>query len=797
MALSVTHTFTSGIADDASAQAAGQVLPSHWNATHTISGTLPAANVTAPGSDTQVLFNDGNALGADADLTWNKTSNTMGLVGHLLVGNSTSLGFDAGGGIDPSLQVNGTDANTGALSVARFTNSAASQSRLIFAKSRGATIGDFTVVQSGDRLGEILVNGSDDTDFADAAAIRFEVDGTPGNNDMPGRILLMTSTDGGTTLAERMRINSFGQVGITGAGVGAINQTVGQFGPTFQVNSTSDAAIAVHRYTANSGGPVLVLGKSRHATVGSHTVVEADDALGLIWFGGSDGTHFEIGAEISAKVDGTPGNNDMPTRLAFSTTPDGSTSAIERMRIDSKGSVMVGGGADPLVGGFRTVLAANLGAEGGTNLGIGIYQNTIFGGSLVFRKSRNTTINSHTAVLSEDIIGYTQWTASDGTAFREAATIVAIVDGTPGAGDMPGRLQFMTTRDGSATAVERMRINSVGQVVIGGGAAQNFGGYDSFLQLQYTGGEASINVVRWGDNSLAPKLIFGKSRGASVGTHAAVQPNESPVLLIDGDFAGRRHQQRIAIRRRLRDRIRRQHCARAGTIFNDDGLAERRFHRLLQQPGDNVDAPSRGIADKNVNWLARVILRFGSRYGGGPRSSTGSREQMASCQHCVSSEIFCLSVSTRTDRRLERQARIPWKIDPGILRDLGDERVDQGASHRLCIHSGEMRVRQQVAHDARGLAGIDQVVDDQHALSLRVQPRHLGRDAFDHRNVALVVVIAVAQDRYGLDHSHVEFARNDGRRHQTAARDANNCIKRSGVVQAPGESARVAVELVP
>jgi len=37
-ALTVTHGFTCGIADDPAAVTAGQVLPSHWNAAHTVSG---------------------------------------------------------------------------------------------------------------------------------------------------------------------------------------------------------------------------------------------------------------------------------------------------------------------------------------------------------------------------------------------------------------------------------------------------------------------------------------------------------------------------------------------------------------------------------------------------------------------------------------------------------------------------------------------------------------------------------------------------------------------------------------
>lgn len=53
----VTHTFVSGIADNPQAAAAGEVLPSHWNAVHTVSGvrTTLAANVSyfvsATGSD--------------------------------------------------------------------------------------------------------------------------------------------------------------------------------------------------------------------------------------------------------------------------------------------------------------------------------------------------------------------------------------------------------------------------------------------------------------------------------------------------------------------------------------------------------------------------------------------------------------------------------------------------------------------------------------------------------------------------------------------------------------------------
>lgn len=43
-ALTISHAFTSGIADDPEAASAGQVLPSHWNANHVVAG---AGSVTA------------------------------------------------------------------------------------------------------------------------------------------------------------------------------------------------------------------------------------------------------------------------------------------------------------------------------------------------------------------------------------------------------------------------------------------------------------------------------------------------------------------------------------------------------------------------------------------------------------------------------------------------------------------------------------------------------------------------------------------------------------------------------
>lgn len=88
---------------------------------------------------------------------------------------------------------------------------------------------------------------------------------------------------------------------------------------------------------------ILDLSKSRGGSTGAHGLVADGDRLGYIAFRGSDGAAFRDAAYIAANIDGTPGASDMPGRLAFFTTPDGSVTATERMRISSAGVVSITG----------------------------------------------------------------------------------------------------------------------------------------------------------------------------------------------------------------------------------------------------------------------------------------------------------------------------------------------------------------------------------------------------------------------------------------------------------------------
>ena len=200
---------------------------------------------------------------------------------RVLIGHTSSIP----GITDMKLQVNATD-STGSIQLTRWTDNAIG-SYLSFCKSRNGTIGSNTVVQDGDGLGQITWNGDDGTDLnMRSSAIYGRVDGTPGSNDMPGRLEFITTPDGQAFDVNniRMSIKSDGKIGIgdtapqdwlevrsSGAigGITISNSSHDQAALSFARNAAATARIfttepgathtgSMHFQTGIASGPALV-----------------------------------------------------------------------------------------------------------------------------------------------------------------------------------------------------------------------------------------------------------------------------------------------------------------------------------------------------------------------------------------------------------------------------------------------------------------------------------------------------------------------------------------------------------
>ena len=197
------------------------------NSTHCILQMLSPSD-----SSNRIMFGD-PADSNRGEIQYNHSSDTMTFTTdgtesmritsnhQLLIGTS---GTRSPAGFTPQLQLEGTNVSTSSMSLTRNTNDGGGPS-FIFNKTRGTSDGADVIVNSGDTLGVLQFVGNDGSNSDSAAAwIYGQVDGTPGSDDMPGRLVFATTADGANSPTERMRLNSSGNLGIgTGSPAGKIH----------------------------------------------------------------------------------------------------------------------------------------------------------------------------------------------------------------------------------------------------------------------------------------------------------------------------------------------------------------------------------------------------------------------------------------------------------------------------------------------------------------------------------------------------------------------------------------------
>jgi hypothetical protein len=360
---------------------------------------------------------------------------SAGLVGIGTSSPSSKLQVSSGSsGVTPSVNADDLFVETNGTTGITLGASTSGACSIRFADSGSNSAGGIYYDHSGDTF-----------DFATAQTNRVRIDSS-------GRVGIGTSAPSslleirGASEDGRLTISNSSTTITSGNVLGTIffrNYDVSLNTNAFAGNVASVAAIAESDYSSPGGARAGIAFSTNDITRPS-----ASGPLALI-------ERMRLDSQGRLGIGDTAPDSTLTIKAATSVVPlRVSGPSSEFARIDTSGRLLVGTSTYSGSGtGFEIEGTGSFGpqiratAKGSDNYPA--YQ--------VFRKSRGASI-----VQNNDFIFECKAEGFDGSTFVSAASIRVEVDGTPGAGDMPGRLTFFTTADGAAVPTERLRITSAG-----------------------------------------------------------------------------------------------------------------------------------------------------------------------------------------------------------------------------------------------------------------------------------------------------------------------------------------------
>ena len=223
--------------------------------------------------------------------------------------------------------------------------------------------------------------------------------------------------------SERVRVDSSGRLLV---------------GTTSSLLSSTNAKISI---TGDNAGPSFCLGRD-------DTSVSNGNDLGRVGFYSNVGGSYEESARISGLADGTHASGDKPSRLAFFTSPSGSASPTERMRIDSSGRLQIN-----------------------TSVGTDTVNIVGSGGGINIARVSSGSPSANEFLGAVGFKGYANNSSSSSADARIHAVATANHSGTSAPSALIFSTKPSTTGPGSAPT-ERMRILSSGGITFNGDTAQ-------------------------------------------------------------------------------------------------------------------------------------------------------------------------------------------------------------------------------------------------------------------------------------------------------------------------------------
>jgi hypothetical protein len=278
------------------------------------------------GRTTGQTLKGGTASGADLTLM----STNHATKGHLLFGTSgydevnNRLGI---GHTAPAFGVHASGASPGCHVSSNRLSADALGPAFIGQKARG-TPGSPTVVLANDQLLQLVGQGYENGSYHTQSNIKIFAAENWSGSAKGTYITFETAAAGGTTITEKLRLLSDGKLGL------------GITNPTYHMEISNDSPLALALRNAGAGGAYAIHFLRSRNTVASPQATASGDSLGSLNWGGYQGASW---AEARLRIIGWAGSlwsgSNQETYMTFQTTPSGSTTPSERLRIESSGDI--------------------------------------------------------------------------------------------------------------------------------------------------------------------------------------------------------------------------------------------------------------------------------------------------------------------------------------------------------------------------------------------------------------------------------------------------------------------------
>lgn len=253
----------------------------------TVNGGVSVSNIAAPGSNTQVLFNDSGITNATAGLVFNKTTNALVVAGNitggnLSVGNSTISGgnititnnMTAAGSITSSGTVTGAflAAGNGAIT---------GGSLAVTGAITGASVGAIGNIQGANVIatGYLFGDGSLISNLSAGVSLSTIGNGTSNLTVLSSGGNIRANVGGVSIIS----ITSSGIINNMGNGVGNIGSATGYFNRVFATSTSALYADVAERFAADEvlmPGTVVELGGVEEITMSRSEL--SDSVFGII-----------------------------------------------------------------------------------------------------------------------------------------------------------------------------------------------------------------------------------------------------------------------------------------------------------------------------------------------------------------------------------------------------------------------------------------------------------------------------------------------------------------------------------